>query len=56
MSTRTGRDRRIIGRKLKVRHSGIGVGAPGPRAANRFDIGHPNLDWVQLASCRVSTD
>ena len=26
-----------------------GLGAPGPRAAALFDIGHPNLDWVHLA-------
>jgi acetolactate synthase-1/2/3 large subunit len=28
---------------------GLGIGAPGPRAANLFDIGRPNLDWVYLA-------
>ena len=28
---------------------GMGVGAPGPRAAALFDIGHPTLDWVHLA-------
>ncbi len=28
---------------------GIGVGAPGPRAANLFDIGRPTLDWIHLA-------
>ncbi len=28
---------------------GLGVGAPGPRAAALFDIGHPTLDWVHLA-------
>lgn len=27
----------------------LGVGAPGPRAANLFEIGRPTLDWVQLA-------
>jgi acetolactate synthase I/II/III large subunit len=34
---------------LRREYSGIGVGAPGPRAANLFDIGHPTLDWVHLA-------
>jgi acetolactate synthase I/II/III large subunit len=34
---------------LQREYSGIGVGAPGPRAANLFDIGHPTLDWVHLA-------
>jgi acetolactate synthase-1/2/3 large subunit len=29
---------------------GIGMGAPGPRAAALFDIGHPTLDWVHLAT------
>jgi acetolactate synthase-1/2/3 large subunit len=28
---------------------GLGIGAPGPRAANLFDIGRPTLDWVHLA-------
>jgi acetolactate synthase-1/2/3 large subunit len=27
----------------------LGVGAPGPRAANLFEIGRPPLDWVHLA-------
>jgi acetolactate synthase-1/2/3 large subunit len=26
----------------------LGVGAPGPRAADLFDIGRPALDWVQM--------
>jgi acetolactate synthase I/II/III large subunit len=29
--------------------SGLGVGAPGQRASNLFDIGRPDLDWVHLA-------
>ncbi len=28
----------------------LGVGAPGPRAANLFEIGRPTLDWVHLAN------
>ncbi|MGA8553800.1 MAG: thiamine pyrophosphate-dependent enzyme, partial [Candidatus Acidiferrales bacterium] len=28
---------------------GLGLGAPGPRAAALFDIGHPTLEWVHLA-------
>ena len=28
---------------------GLGIGAPGPRAADLFDIGRPTLDWVHLA-------
>jgi acetolactate synthase-1/2/3 large subunit len=27
----------------------LGIGSPGPRAANLFDIGRPVLDWVHLA-------
>jgi acetolactate synthase-1/2/3 large subunit len=27
----------------------LGVGAPGPRASNLFEIGRPTLDWVHLA-------
>jgi acetolactate synthase I/II/III large subunit len=27
----------------------LGVGAPGPRAANLLEIGRPTLDWVHLA-------
>jgi acetolactate synthase-1/2/3 large subunit len=34
---------------LQREYAGIGVGAPGPRAAKLFDIGHPTLDWVHLA-------
>jgi acetolactate synthase-1/2/3 large subunit len=34
---------------LKREFSYLGVGEPGPRAAELFDIGRPNLDWVQLA-------
>ena len=28
---------------------GLGVGAPGPRATDLFEIGRPTLDWVHLA-------
>jgi len=34
---------------LKREFAGLGVGAPGPRAAELFDIGRPTLDWVHLA-------
>ncbi len=34
---------------LRWEFSGLGVGAPGPRAADLFDLGRPTLDWVQLA-------
>ena len=34
---------------LKREFSYLGVGTPGPRAANMFEIGHPNLDWTFLA-------
>jgi acetolactate synthase-1/2/3 large subunit len=34
---------------LQMEFAGLGVGAPGPRAAELFDIGHPSLDWVQLS-------
>ncbi|MGB8835113.1 MAG: thiamine pyrophosphate-dependent enzyme, partial [Candidatus Acidiferrales bacterium] len=27
----------------------LGVGAPGPQAANLLEIGRPTLDWVLLA-------
>ncbi len=27
----------------------LGVGSPGPRASDLFEIGRPNLDWVSLA-------
>jgi len=34
---------------LKREFSGLGVGNPGQRAADLFDIGRPDLDWVLLA-------
>jgi acetolactate synthase I/II/III large subunit len=34
---------------LQREFSGLGVGAPGPRAAALLDIGRPTLDWVHLA-------
>src|SRR5204862_4705670 len=34
---------------LKREFSYLGVGDPGPRASSMFDIGRPDLDWVQLA-------
>jgi acetolactate synthase-1/2/3 large subunit len=34
---------------LQQEFQGLGVGAPGPRAADLFDIGRPTLDWVCLA-------
>lgn len=34
---------------LKREFLGLGVGEPGRRAADLFDIGRPNLDWVSLA-------
>jgi acetolactate synthase I/II/III large subunit len=34
---------------LQREFAGLGVGAPGPRAAELFDIGRPTLDWVHLA-------
>ena len=34
---------------LKREFSYLGVGNPGPRAAAMFEIGRPDLDWVQLA-------
>ncbi|HET9405818.1 MAG TPA: acetolactate synthase large subunit [Candidatus Sulfotelmatobacter sp.] len=34
---------------LKREFSYLGVGSPGQRALNMFEIGHPDLDWVQLA-------
>ena len=34
---------------LKREFSYLGVGTPGPRAQDMFDIGRPDLDWVQLA-------
>jgi len=34
---------------LQKEFAGLGVGDPGPRARSLFDIGHPSLDWVNLA-------
>jgi len=34
---------------LRREFSYLGVGSPGPRAGAMFEIGHPDLDWVQLA-------
>jgi acetolactate synthase-1/2/3 large subunit len=34
---------------LNREFSYLGVGEPGPRASAMFDIGRPDLDWVQLA-------
>ena len=34
---------------LKREFSYLGVGNPGPRASSLFEIGRPDLDWVQLA-------
>jgi acetolactate synthase I/II/III large subunit len=34
---------------LKREFSYLGVGAPGPRARDLFEIGRPDLDWVSLA-------
>ncbi|HEV7220270.1 MAG TPA: acetolactate synthase large subunit, partial [Terriglobales bacterium] len=34
---------------LRREYSSLGVGDPGPRAADLFDIGRPELDWVSLA-------
>jgi acetolactate synthase-1/2/3 large subunit len=34
---------------LRREFLGIGVGTPGPRAADLFDIGRPTLDWVHVA-------
>jgi acetolactate synthase I/II/III large subunit len=34
---------------LKREFSYLGVGEPGPRATRMFDIGNPDLDWVQLS-------
>jgi acetolactate synthase-1/2/3 large subunit len=34
---------------LKREFAGLGVGDPGPRARDMFEIGHPDLDWVSLA-------
>jgi len=34
---------------LKREFSYLGVGDPGPRGLDMFEIGRPDLDWVQLA-------
>lgn len=34
---------------LKREFSYLGVGNPGKRALDMFEIGHPDLDWVHLA-------
>ena len=34
---------------LKREFSYLGVGSPGPRAADMFEIGRPDLDWTLLA-------
>jgi acetolactate synthase-1/2/3 large subunit len=34
---------------LKREFSYLGVGTPGPRALDMFEIGRPDLDWVHLA-------
>ena len=34
---------------LKREFSYLGVGNPGPRVLDMFEIGRPDLDWVQLA-------
>jgi len=34
---------------LKREFSYLGAGDPGPRALDMFEIGRPDLDWVQLA-------
>ena len=33
---------------LKREFSYLGVGSPGPRAADMFEIGRPDLDWTLL--------
>jgi acetolactate synthase-1/2/3 large subunit len=35
---------------LKREFSYLGVGNPGARTLDMFEIGHPDLDWVQLAT------
>jgi acetolactate synthase I/II/III large subunit len=46
---------------LKREFSYLGVGEPGPKAKEMFEIGRPDLDWVQLAkgmgvpACRVTS-
>jgi acetolactate synthase-1/2/3 large subunit len=34
---------------LKREFASLGIGQPGPRALNLFEIGRPDLDWVSLA-------
>jgi acetolactate synthase-1/2/3 large subunit len=34
---------------LKREFSSLGIGDPGPRALDLFEIGRPDLDWVSLA-------
>src|SRR6202011_5661187 len=34
---------------LKREFSSLGLGEPGPRALDLFEIGRPDLDWVSLA-------
>jgi acetolactate synthase-1/2/3 large subunit len=34
---------------LKREFSYLGIGTPGTRALDMFEIGRPDLDWVQLA-------
>jgi acetolactate synthase I/II/III large subunit len=34
---------------LQWEYSGLGVGTPGPRAADVFNIGRPDIDWVSMA-------
>ena len=34
---------------LQWEYSGLGVGAPGQRAADLFDIGRPDIDWLMMA-------
>jgi acetolactate synthase I/II/III large subunit len=34
---------------LQWEYSGLGVGAPGPRATDLFAIGRPDIDWVLMA-------
>ena len=34
---------------LKREFSGLGIGEPGPRAADLFDLSRPQIDWVSLA-------
>jgi acetolactate synthase I/II/III large subunit len=35
---------------LRREFSYLGVGDPGPRASSMFEIGRPDLDWVQMAN------